>query len=223
MMNKKIPTSAEKGRKRLLAEIDELRAQLGELQQTINAIKNGEVDALVIDDEGKPNVYTLEDSDFPYRGIVETMAAGAVTINGDYTVLYSNSYFVSMLGVQMERVIGSSFLNLVPLEYRETFLNFVERSQAQKFYQELPLQTASGKDIYVHLAGAPDLRHRHHTCIIIMDISARKTAEEALGALHNELEQRVESGRKNCTKARNDSAVLRIRITRRHILGHGRG
>ena len=91
-MNKKVPTAIKAGREHLLEQIRSLRSQLEEAEQTLGAIRNGHVDALVIGEE-KPQVYTREGPDLPYRSIVETMAAGAVTLNGDYVVLYCNAFF----------------------------------------------------------------------------------------------------------------------------------
>ena len=47
----------------------------------------------MIGSEDKPQIYTLEGTDFPYRSIVETMAAGAVTLNGDYTFCTATPFF----------------------------------------------------------------------------------------------------------------------------------
>ena len=120
------------------------------------------------------------------------MAAGAVTLNGDYIVLYCNSFFSSMMGICIEKLIGSSFLELVPEEHRSTFTNFIARSREQTSLEELPLKTASGKVLYIHLAGGCELRDPRNSCLVVTDISARRSAEEALRKAHDGLEQRVE-------------------------------
>ena len=186
-MNKKIPAAAKSSQEHLLEQITELRAQLEEAEQTLGAIKNGHVDALVFDVGDKPQVYTLEGPDLPYRSIVETMAAGAVTLSEDYTVLYCNAFFAKMIGTRTEKVIGSSFLNLVPADQRDIFVRFIDRSHKTNSLLELPLKTASGKGLYIHLAGGCELRDPRNTCIVITDISARKSAEEGLRAAHNKL------------------------------------
>ena len=188
-MNKKIPAAAKNSRERLQEQINELQARLEEAEQTLKAIRNGHIDALVIDGEDKPQVYTLEGPDFPYRSIVETMAAGAVTLTGDYMVLYCNAFFSRMIGIPTEQLIGSSFLDFVPVEHRNAFINFIDRSHAQKSLQELPLKTASGKELYIHLAGGCELRDPSNTCIVMTDISARKWAEESLAMKSRTLEE----------------------------------
>jgi signal transduction histidine kinase len=50
---------AEKTREELLAEIAELRARLFEPEETVHAIRHGEVDALVVLESGGERIYTL--------------------------------------------------------------------------------------------------------------------------------------------------------------------
>ena len=94
-----------------------------------------------------------------------------------------------MIGVRMEQLIGSSFLELVPAAHRNTFIGFIDRSHTQKSLQELPLKTASGKELYIHLAGGCELRDPRNVCIVVTDISARKWAEEALDIKSRTLEE----------------------------------
>ncbi len=128
-MNKKVLTAIKQNsRESLLQQIDELQARLEEAEQTLKAIRNGHVDALVIEGEGETHVYALESADLPYRSIVETMAAGAVTLNEEYMVLYCNAFFSRMIGIPPEQLIGSSFLDLVPVTHRGAFIDFIDRS-----------------------------------------------------------------------------------------------
>jgi len=192
-MDEKTVIDIEMRRTRLFEENEDLRARLEEAERTLDAIRSGDVDALVIEGADEPRVYTLEGSDFPYRGIVETMAAGAVTLDRDETILYCNAVFSAMTGIPIQRLIGSSFLDLMPAEHRDAFMGFIDRSQMENSHVELPLRTASGKELYVHLAGGCELHDVHTSCIVVTDITARKRAEEALEEAHEELEERVEA------------------------------
>ena len=79
----------------LHAENSELRRQLEEAEATLSAIRNGEVDALVV---GGREIYTLEGADHPYRVLVEAMQQGAVTLSPDSTIVYCNAGFAEMIG-----------------------------------------------------------------------------------------------------------------------------
>lgn len=65
----------------LQRENEELRMQLGEAKETLDAIRNGEIDALVVNDQHGLSLYTLKSADRSYRLFIEQMTEGAVTLN----------------------------------------------------------------------------------------------------------------------------------------------
>jgi PAS domain S-box-containing protein len=90
------------------AGIDELRARLAEAEETLRAIRHGEVDALLIADTSGERVYTLRSADAPYRALVEQMQEGAVTLNVKGDIIYANRSFADLVDAPLEQVIGSS-------------------------------------------------------------------------------------------------------------------
>src|SRR5215207_2497891 len=93
----------------LQAEIEELRLQLHEAQDAIHAIRSGQVDALVVQDKSGPQIYTLKSADQTYRVFIEKMREGAVTLNKQQVILYSNTQFASMVNLALTEVIGANF------------------------------------------------------------------------------------------------------------------
>src|SRR5580765_4965786 len=93
----------------LLSELEELRFQLAEANDTIHAIKTGQVDALVINNDNGHQLYTLKSADQTYRVFIEKMKEGAVTLNKDEIILYCNSQFASMVDLPLSEVIGNPF------------------------------------------------------------------------------------------------------------------
>ena len=67
----------------LLAENERLRGRLDEAEATLAAIRNGEVDALVVAGPQGDQIFTLSGADRSYRILVEEMHQGAVTLDGD--------------------------------------------------------------------------------------------------------------------------------------------
>jgi len=65
----------------LREEIATLRAQLAEAIATLDAIRSGEVDALVVTGTQGAQIYTLKDADRPYRVLIEEMRQGALTVD----------------------------------------------------------------------------------------------------------------------------------------------
>ncbi len=96
-----------KPREELLLEIQQLSTRLAEAEETLRAIQNGEVDALVITGAQGDQIYTLKSAEQPYRILMEEMRDGAITLAADDTILYSNRSFAQMLKIPLEKVIGS--------------------------------------------------------------------------------------------------------------------
>src|SRR4029453_14918863 len=101
-------------------DINALRARLDEAEETLRALRSGEVDALVVYTPKGEQVFTLEGADQTYRLLVETMSEGAVTLTLDGTVLYSNRYFPAMVGAPLGPVIGSTFVDFIAEADRES-------------------------------------------------------------------------------------------------------
>lgn len=98
----------------LLRENAELAQRLEEATETIEAIRTGQVDALVVNDaEAGHQLYTLKTADHSYRVFIEKMNEGAVTLNEDGIILYANSRFASMLGATLSGIVGKLFESFV--------------------------------------------------------------------------------------------------------------
>jgi PAS domain S-box-containing protein len=89
------------------AENERLRARLQELEETLLAIRNGEVDALVVEHAGEDQVFTLKSADQTYRLMVEQMQKGAVTLSERGLVLYCNPFLAALLEVPLEALLGA--------------------------------------------------------------------------------------------------------------------
>src|SRR6187551_1769073 len=99
----------QKNNSALLEELETLKIKLEEANDTIEAIRTGQVDALIVDDGSGHQIYTLTSADQGYRTLIENMGEGAVTMNRVGLILYCNSTFAEMLGLSLSSVIGSAF------------------------------------------------------------------------------------------------------------------
>ena len=96
-----------------LLQIEDLRMRLEEAEETLRAIRKGEVDALVVSGPQGDQVYTLKGAEQPYRVFVETMNEGAVTLGPDGTILYCNNRFAELLKEPIEKMIGSEIYRFI--------------------------------------------------------------------------------------------------------------
>ena len=97
----------------LVAEVQELRSQLEEAQDTLDAIRRGEVDGLVVSTPKGDQVYTISGAERPYRALIEDMREGAVMLSDDNSVLYCNSGFAKMMKLPMEKIVGVNIESMV--------------------------------------------------------------------------------------------------------------
>jgi PAS domain S-box-containing protein len=111
----------------LVAEIEHLQSQLMEAQDTIDAIRNGQIDALVLNGEDGHTLYTLKSADVAYRVFIEQMSEGALTLNAEGMILYSNSKFAELTGEKLSSIIGRTFSDFVNVPDREEYQALFER------------------------------------------------------------------------------------------------
>src|SRR5215208_7050159 len=121
------------------SEIDELRRRLDEAEETLRAIRAGEVDALVIESPEGEVIYTLTSADYPYRLMIDEMNEGAVSVSPDSFILYSNRNFTNILGLHEANAGGVSFGDFIVPELREQFLNDLERARKHSVRREYTL------------------------------------------------------------------------------------
>jgi len=115
------------------AEMDELQHRLEEAEETLRAIREGEVDALVIDSPSGEMIYTLTSADYPYRLMIDEMNEGAVNVSPDAFILYSNRNFGSILGLNESNASGVPFADYIVPEMREQFLEDWKRRTCRVF------------------------------------------------------------------------------------------
>jgi PAS domain S-box-containing protein len=130
-------------------EIDELRNRLAEAEATLRAIRQGEVDAIVVEADQGPTVYTLRTPDEPYRAFVEQMREGAAILDAQGYILFCNRQFAELVGAPSERVIGTALDRFVPQTERAA-VEAMGRAAAGPYRGHL--KTAGGTPVPVLLS-----------------------------------------------------------------------
>jgi two-component system, chemotaxis family, sensor kinase Cph1 len=113
----------------LRQENEELKSRLGEAEETIRALRSGEVDAIVIYGPEGPSVFTLQGAEHAYRVMVETMTEGAVTTSLDGTVLYGNPSMEQIVGTPVGAIMGKPLAEFVAPAERRKFADFLKRAR----------------------------------------------------------------------------------------------
>jgi PAS domain S-box-containing protein len=177
----------------LRRENHRLRARLTDAEQTLDAIRRGAVDAVVVSGPEGERVYTLQGADSSYRTMVETMHAGAATLDLEGVVVYANVRMAEMLRKPLEQVMGVPLAHFVSPEDLEEFHRLLRKAAGKGAAGEVRLRAASGELVPVHLAlgllDSPDLQA---LCVVATDLTERKRIEEALRRVPGLLERRIE-------------------------------
>ena len=125
----KKPTSPQQ----LLAENTKLRARLNDAEETLRAIRSGEVDALVFSGIEGDNILELKGGLEPYRVMVESMGEGAVTLAVDGTVLYANRRFADWVKVPLGQIVGRPLQGMLAEQDRKEFDAMLVRGRKETF------------------------------------------------------------------------------------------
>ena len=102
----------------LKKEVGELREKIRELEETLDAIRSGEVDAIVVSKDDVQQVYTLEGADHPYRALIENIREGALTLSRTGMILFTNTRFAEMVQLPPDKVLGTSFIDYICPEFQ---------------------------------------------------------------------------------------------------------
>ena len=174
----------------LLEELKELRFQLREANETLHAIRTGQVDALVVETEGGPQLYTLKSADHTYRVFIEKMKEGAVTLNNKGIILYSNSQFAEMINLPLTKVIGLSIMNFIPEEYKPRFKKLTEQGWHSDSKGEIFLKNKNGELIpFLLSVTSLELDEGTALSIILTDLTVQKENEKQLEVKNRQLEE----------------------------------
>jgi two-component system, sensor histidine kinase len=98
-----------------------LRGRLAEAEDMLRAIRQGEIDALVVEGASGNQVYTLHSAEEPYRNLVEQMQEGAVVFTEGGDILFANARFAALVAEPLELVVGSRIDRFVNPSDRHEF------------------------------------------------------------------------------------------------------
>ena len=188
--------SGRETKKQLITKYDELLTRLEEAEDTLRAIRSGEVDALIVSGEGGEQVFTFKQveealrvSEEKFRKLVEGLPSVVymTTLGDASTPLYVSPQIIAQLGYTPEEWLadpGLSSKTLHPDDRQNILLEIANTGRKNEpFDMEYRRIARDGRLVWVHdqslllndLDGKPKFRQG-----IMLDISARKQAEEAL-------------------------------------------
>ncbi|RYD18328.1 MAG: PAS domain S-box protein, partial [Verrucomicrobiaceae bacterium] len=189
----------------LRSENQDLRARLEEAEDTLRAIRDGEVDALVTDGPAGPQVFVLQTADTEsarFRGdILGKVSDAVIAIDEERRLIYMNAAAEEQYGVQSSFVLGRDVSELLDSRWHQP--------EDQEDYQQTMARTGAwrGRNIHVKRDGtsievestvsrlySPDGRPVGRLAVI-RDMTGQRAAEEALRENQARLQLTLESAR----------------------------
>ena len=171
-------------------ELEQLRARVADLQSALKAIANGDIDALVIAEDGKSKIYSHSTADRAYRMIIEEMGEGAATVSADGLVLFANHRLEQLVKLEWGSLLGKSIFKLVTTRQRPLLEQLLTIKTGETSSSKLDLLRSDGSTTAAlvsssGLATSEGLIH----CLIATDLSQIDRAEKAL--IESELSYRM--------------------------------
>ncbi len=168
--------------KDLLERNRDLQARLDEAEETLRALRNGEVDAVVASGPEGDQVYTLKGADTAYRIMVEEMGEGAVTLSLDGLILFSNQRFAAMLRRPLEKVIGARMEEFFVPEDAGLVSALLNSSGRRHAEVSLRIENAASVPVYLSIQNVL-LSGTGCLCVIVTDLSDQKHYAEIAAVL----------------------------------------
>lgn len=173
------------------SELEELRERLQEVESTLNAIRSGEMDAIVVNGSRGTQVFTLETGDQPYRVMAESMSEGAATVTIDGTILFCNRRFAAMLGRAAEKLVGSSLLGHIAGFDFSCLCQLLRDGLEGTFRKEVNLVRNDGSQtpVLLSLDKLSLGESGDGICLVATDLTLQKQQMAELQRAHDEIRQ----------------------------------
>jgi PAS domain S-box-containing protein len=203
----------------LRRELDDTRLRLAEAEETLNAIRNGEVDGLVVAGTEGQQVFTLQGAQEPYRLLIEQMSEGALTLSRDGVILYANQPFAKMLQMPSGRIIGEALRDFVVPADHPALADLLKAALSGSTSGDVSVHTADGTVILLRLGLSQlQLGGESLLCAVATDITLEKKREVDLQHLTDDLEARIAERSAELTASR--LAILNVmeeEVESRHV------
>jgi signal transduction histidine kinase len=175
-----------------------LRARLAIAEETLRAIRSGEVDSMLGAGKAGSQVFTLNGAEHPYRMLIESMNEGALMLTADQTILYANLCFARMVKFPLEQIISSSFRGFLAAADLAALRLSLKPAAAVGAKIQIHLLSGDGSPMPASLSIRPLARNGFPGTtfgIIVTDMTETRAGEELLRTFSRRVVQAQETER----------------------------
>jgi signal transduction histidine kinase/ActR/RegA family two-component response regulator len=170
-----------------------LRARLDEAEQSLAAIRAGEVDAVVVGGPSGDRIYTLEGAEHSYRVLMEAMSEGVATVTQQGIVTYCNVRFAAILGARLELTIGNPIARFLPEggwgELKALLVAGTEGRGESELWLKAPCANAPALVRLAVVAMRLDGALTH--CLVMTDLTEQRRQAVAIAAERAQMQARL--------------------------------
>jgi two-component system NarL family sensor kinase len=170
--------------------LEALKHSLIESREIVYAIRNGRIDALVVDGQEGEQVLVLQGAEHPYRVLVESINDGAATLDADGTVLYSNKRFAEILHVSSQNFVGTLLQSHFSPSGRQNLEQLIHKALTDSSDGEITLDVAGERPRLIRFSFSPVRNSENQNiCVVATELTELMEASEALRSNEESLRQ----------------------------------
>jgi PAS domain S-box-containing protein len=179
-------------------EREELRQQPEEARQTLEAIRHGDVDALVVVGPQGEQVCTLAGAEHVYRVIVETMNEAALTVDRKGAILFCNRRFCELMKTSISGAMGRKVTAFVAPPQQPSLQRLLAEACVGLAQRHLLLRATDGTPVPVQLAARPLVEGGCHSiCLVASDVTELEASAHSVRVLRRH-QQALEESEHRC-------------------------
>ena len=193
----------------LLAENAELRSRLEEAEETLRAIREGEVDAVIVSGSKGDRLFALSETENLHRLMVETMNEAGLVTAPDGLLVFCNGRACALLGRSNDHLLGHDLGEFVTPADRVRFRQLLQTGRGETADARIEFLAATGATVPMHVwASQLDRTDNPLICLVATDLS-RLEADRSMIDKLQEQKQQLRDSRKAALNLMKDAVVAR--------------
>jgi PAS domain S-box-containing protein len=178
----------------LQQENQELRRRLEEAEETLRAIREGEVDAVVVTGSRGTQIFSLSGAESVYRLIVETMQEATLTVAPEGLILWCNPRFANLLQSPAGQILGKPLQMFVNPDQYPRIDALLQQIRDAPVRERVVFRAADGTPVPAYV-DANRLLQPEGTiiCLVVSNLTELESATDIARRLQQEIAERERS------------------------------
>ena len=178
----------------LQEENQELRRRLEEAEETLRAIREGEVDAVVVTGSRGTQIFSLSGAESVYRLIVETMQEATLTVAPEGLILWCNPQFANLLQSPAGQILGKPLQMFVNPDQYPRIDALLEQTRDAPIRERVVFRAADDTPVPAYVDATRLLQPEGTIiCLVVSNLTELESATDIARRLQQEIAERERS------------------------------